>query len=165
MSPTGRTALGAAAGSRVGAGGGLIAGSVLMGPVLGAVIGGALGGIAGGRAGAAHERGAEDGGWGDRPQRTLGLCEAFGRFWVRVETTKLLGLYRAYGSEGVADGKGSLPGRTVAVAYLQATATAAEAALKQESEESGTGDFDQNERLRELVDIRDSLVATAKALA
>lgn len=164
VSPTGRPALGVAAGS-AGAGVGLIAGSVLMGPVLGAVIGGALGGIAGGRAGASQERDAEDAGWGDRPQQTLGLCEAFGRHWVRVETTKLLGLYQAYGSEGVADGRGSLPDRKVAVAYLQATAEAAEAAWRLESEESGTGDLDENERLRELADIRDSLRATAKALA
>jgi hypothetical protein len=58
-----------------------------------------------------------------------------------------------------------MPSQTVAVAYLKATAAAAGAAWKHESEESGTGDFDENERLRELADIRDSLMATAKALA
>lgn len=166
VSPMGRAALGGAmGGGRVGASVGLIAGSVLMGPVLGAVIGGALGGVAGGLAGNALGRADTDVAWGDRPQRTLGLCEAFGRHWVRVETTKLLGLYRAYGSEGVADGRGTLPGREVAGSYLRATAKAAESAKEREAEESRTREFNEVERLRELADIHDSLMATASALS
>lgn len=157
------------------ASGAAVAGSVVLGPVLGAAVGAMLGRAAATNAfqrraaasstdrpsaGVQDERGQVD----DRAKTTATFAECLGRHWVRVEACKLFAFYRAFGEGAEALDAGRLPTRDAAVTHLRATATVIEDALDTEAKVSGTKSHDQNERLRELADIFDTLEMTAKLL-
>lgn len=87
------------------------------------------------------------------------LAVAFGWAWTRVETTKLLTLYSAFDEPA----KG-LPAPAHLAEYLKAQASQVWSAAERERELSGTVDLDRNAPLRNLVDVADSIDATATRL-
>jgi transcriptional regulator with XRE-family HTH domain len=165
---------------------GLIAGSLLLGPVLGGVVSAALGGLPVGQVitgFAARQTNPDnpeksshsEGGTPDSPSlampnmhlygNTLDLAEAFGRHWVRLELTKVLAFYLAFPEIALhGDAAAKLPTKNSALQYLRELARLSDSRLHQEVEASGTPENAENERIRELTDIRDALAIAAKAL-
>jgi transcriptional regulator with XRE-family HTH domain len=151
--------------------------SLALGPILGSAIGAALGAIAGAIASdrrthkptrsqpAAPHLPPDKATIPHEPERiTATLAEALGRHWVRAETSKLVAAYRAFPATAVGDENPMLPPVAVAREHLTATAKLLGDWWKVESETSGTTSPGANERLRELADIKATLLAAKELL-
>ncbi len=95
---------------------------------------------------------------------TATIAESMGRHWVRVEASKVVALYRTFPPHSGGDKDVGLPSLASARAHLLTAVGTLEEWHGREVAASGTKSHDRNERLRELADIRDTLVATAEAL-
>ena len=89
------------------------------------------------------------------PVRVALMCLAFGWAWTRIETTKTLALYAAFGDEDW------LPPATTLADHFIEQADQLRMMAQRERELSGTSDLDRNAPLRTMVDSADSLRAVA----
>lgn len=93
------------------------------------------------------------------------MAESLTRTWVRVEACKLVALYSILPNPAQGDPEAGLPPNDVAARYLTWVANVVRDRFMREVSESGTDDFDANDRLRQLADIRDTLIAASARLS
>ena len=98
-------------------------------------------------------------------QTTADVAIAPGQYWVRVDAHKIAALYLAFPKElNKGDVDADLPARADACAHVKRLGDHFAKMVEQEVKISGTRHHDQNEPLRLLIDIHDTLKALGTLL-